>query len=121
MATVSERPRDRMLTESNRRVHDPLKRLRGYIRRYVITQLLLLLATCLAVCFWLGMLIDYGVFRLFGVDFVHDLPRWFRALGLGIALLAVFFFTEGIKALKVQARPEEVGDRGREGLVVKIF
>src|SRR6266496_3233312 len=121
MATISETPHERVLTESNRRVQDPLRRLRGYIRSYVITESLLVLVTFLAVCFWVGTLIDYGMFRLFGIDFVNDLPRWFRALLLGTGLLAVFFFAEGIKALRIQARPELVGDSGREGLVVRIF
>src|SRR5262249_29570395 len=121
MATISERPRRQVLTESSHRVQDPLRRLRGYIRSYVIGESLLVLVTLLAVCFWVGTLLDYGMFRLFGIDFVNDLPRWFRALLLGLGLLAVFFFAEGIKALRTQARPELVGDVGRETLLVKIF
>src|SRR5262245_19902561 len=121
MATVTERPRTRNLTESHQRVQDPLRRLRGYILRYVISESLLVLVTFLAIGFWAGILIDYGMFALFGIDFVNDLPRAFRALMLGLGLLAVFFFAEGIKALRIQPRPEEVGDRGREGLLVKVF
>ena len=51
---VTEKPRTLNLVESNRRVADPLRRLRGYIRRYVITESLLVLITCLAACFWLS-------------------------------------------------------------------
>ena len=39
----------------------------------------------------------------------------------GLTGAGLFFFAEGIKALRTQARPELVGDSGREGLVVKIF
>jgi hypothetical protein len=122
MATISERPATRqVLAESSRRVQDPLLRLRRYIRRYVFAESLLVVLSCLAACFWLGTLVDYGLFRLFGIDFVKDLPRWFRALGLGTALLCVFFFAEGIKALRTPARPEQVGDQGRAGLLVLLF
>src|SRR5262245_56167921 len=124
MATVTERPRSRALAESNRRVLDPLRRLRGYIRRYVITEALLVMFTCLAACFWVGVVLDFGLFRPFGVDFAdaeHGLPRWFRALGLGVALLVVFYFTEGMKALRPPPRSEVTADRGRESWAVKLF
>src|SRR5262249_32179710 len=42
-------------------------------------------------------------------------------LGLAATLLVVFYFTEGIKALKAPVRPEQVGDRGRESLLVQLF
>src|SRR5439155_1176855 len=42
-------------------------------------------------------------------------------LGVGAALLAIFYFVEGIKALRTPVRPEQVGDRGREGLLVLLF
>jgi hypothetical protein len=103
MATVTERPRTPNLVESHRKVRDPLHHLRGLIRRYVITEALTTLLICLAVCFWLGLLLDYGFFKLFGIDWVQDLPRWFRALLLGGGLLVICFVVELRKAMKIRA------------------
>lgn len=101
MATVTERPRPTDLVEAHRKVQDPLQRLRKTIRRYVITEALTVLLLCLAACFWVGMLLDYGCFKLFGIDFVQSLPRWFRAFLLGGGVLAVWFVVELRQALRI--------------------
>src|SRR4051812_28717922 len=98
MATITDRPAAN-LNESSRKVHDPLGRLRGYIRTYVITESLASLLLCLAVCFWAGMLLDYGSFLL-GVDWVRDLPRWLRAFLLVAGLCGVAYAAELHKSLK---------------------
>jgi hypothetical protein len=120
MATVTERSRTPNLVESHRKVRDPLHHLRGLIRRYVITEALTSLLISLAVCFWLGLLVDYGFFKLFGIDWVQDLPRWFRAMLLGGGLLVVAFVVELRKVLKIRkALTSEVP--GATGLFGKVL
>src|SRR6516225_2390962 len=83
-----------------RKVADPLERLRGYIRLYVGLEGAALVLIYLALWFWIGMLVDYGFFRAFTVDWVQVLPK-----GLRIATLVVLIV--GLVALlsfKVVAR-----------------
>src|SRR5262245_9770804 len=108
MATVTSKPRPVSAPEARSRVQDPLRRLRGYIRGYVIGEALTILVICLATAFWLGLLIDYGSFKLFGIDWVKDLPRWLRAVFLATGLLAVGFIVEVGKSLRFRTNPNEV-------------
>jgi hypothetical protein len=80
MATVTpNRPEER--------VAHPLHRLRQAIRTYVTLEGLAVTALYLALWFWIGLLLDYGFFKLFTIDWVQELPRPFRA-GLLVLLLA---------------------------------
>jgi hypothetical protein len=122
MATVTERPAPRVLATASSQVRDPLQRLRGYIRRYVITEALTVLLISLAVCFWVGLFLDYGSFRLFGIDWVQDLPRWFRALLLGTGLLAVVFVVELGKTMRAQMHvPVTAQPLGEESILTTIL
>ena len=51
-----------------------------------------MLCTFLAVWFWVSLVMDYGFFKVFGLDWVQEAPRLVRALVLGI-------FFAGIVAL----------------------
>ena len=74
MATIPPPTRPRNLDESHQRVRSPLARLRGYIRAYVGLEGALLLVLCLALWFWIGLALDYGFFKLFGIDWVQEWP-----------------------------------------------
>ncbi len=78
MATVTDTPAAD--------VFGPLDRLRRALVRYVLWDALAVLALGLAVWFWLGFALDYGLFKLTGVDLVEDAPTWVR--GLVLAALA---------------------------------
>src|SRR5438045_7499471 len=83
MATVTP-TRSLNLVESQSRVRHPLERLRGYIRTYVSLEGAAVFALYLALWFWVGLVLDYGFFKLFGVDWVQELPWGFRAGVLGV-------------------------------------
>src|SRR5262245_606624 len=105
MATVTERTRHTSLAEADRKVHDPLQRLRSYIRRYVITEAITSLFIWLALCVWVSLLFDWGSFKLLGIDWAQvDPHRWFRALLLGGGLILVAFLVEWRKVLKVHTQ-----------------
>src|SRR5437868_5393653 len=78
MATVTNPSRSRNLAEAHTRVRSPLARLRGYIRTYVSLEGAAILLLYLALWFWVGLLLDYGSFKAFTVDWVQDLPWGFR-------------------------------------------
>ena len=63
MATVTTRPAASDREESRRKVGHPLQRLRGYIRCYVLAEGLAVLLIYLALWFWIGLLLDYGLSR----------------------------------------------------------
>ncbi|MFQ3652611.1 MAG: hypothetical protein SNJ75_20020, partial [Gemmataceae bacterium] len=67
MATVTP---NRMvdLTQDRARIASPLERLRGYIRTYVTLEGTGLALLFVCVWFWLGVLFDWGLFKLLGVD-----------------------------------------------------
>src|SRR4249919_1952690 len=68
------------------KIKHPLGKLRGIIRRYVIVEGLLAAALFLALWFWLAMLIDYGVFKLFAFDWALDSPKALRIIALVLAV-----------------------------------
>src|ERR1700730_14235383 len=80
--------------ESRRRVTSPLRQLRGYVRLYVGLDGLAFIVLYLALWFWIGLALDYGVFRGFTIDWVQELPREFRVgvlalLGAGLLILVL--------------------------------
>src|SRR5438105_3928828 len=75
MATVSEPRKKFDAQETGRRVRHPLTALRGHIRRYVLLEGLAVAVLYLAICFWAGLALDYGLFRLFAFDWVQDLQQ----------------------------------------------
>jgi hypothetical protein len=84
MATITTSRPARQRDESTRGVSGPLQQLRRYVRVYVGLDGLAIVLVYLALWFWLGLAADYGFFRAFTIDWVQELPRWFR-----IAVLAV--------------------------------
>jgi hypothetical protein len=111
--------------DSQRRVEHPLQRLRGYIRSYVGAEGLLILSLYLALWFWISLSIDYGFFKVFGVDWVQVLPLGFRGVVLfllvsGLVALVTYKmlfrlfreFRNSALALVLERRyPAELGDR----------
>ncbi len=131
MATITPPPSARNMGEYQRRVRSPLARLRGYIRAYVSLEGALLLVLYLALWFWIGLALDYGVFKAtaaLGVppfDWVQILP-WGVRLALLVAVsaaiaAAVFLlvfgrmwreFRDPALALVLERRfPDLLGDR----------
>jgi hypothetical protein len=70
----------------HRKVCDPLEKLRGYIRLYVTIEGAAVLVLYLALWFWIGLILDYGFFKAFTLDWVEVLAD---ARGLRIGLLVV--------------------------------
>jgi hypothetical protein len=111
--------------EARRRVRNPLDRLRGTIRRYVSLEGAAVLGLYLALWFWIGLLLDYGLFRLFTFDWVQSTPWGFRAgvlavivagllAAVALNVLARLFreFRDSALALVLERRfPELLGDR----------
>src|SRR5262245_46724521 len=71
------------------RVTHPLQRLRGYIRLYVVAEGIAVLLLSLAMVFWLGLLVDYGVFKAFSLDWVQEIGYVGRSLMLGFLFVFV--------------------------------
>jgi hypothetical protein len=136
MATVTEQPRTRDLAESHRRVRHPLQRLRNYIRFYVAVEAVTVFLLFVALWFWVGLALDYGIFqgsrqemffRIFKsapIDWVEFVPIAWRLVGflllLGglIGVLAFMIhrlfrqFREDALALVLERRfPKLLGDR----------
>ena len=53
-------------------MRSPLERLRGFIRLYVALEGAALLCAFLAVWFWFTLVMDYGFFKVFGLDWVQE-------------------------------------------------
>src|SRR3954454_22548527 len=68
------------------KIAHPLGRLRGIIRRYVSLEGALAVLLFLAAWFWLAMLIDYGVFKVFTFDWALEAPKAFRTIALVVAV-----------------------------------
>src|ERR1700730_10733862 len=116
MATVSE-PRGKFnAAETDRRVRHPLAALRGHIRRYVLLEGLAVAILYLAVCFWAGLAMDYGLFRLFAFDLILRVIMLCLFLGglLALVVWKVLFritreFSDSAVALVLEKRfPREL-------------
>jgi hypothetical protein len=140
MATVIEPRRPFNASDSDRRVRHPLEALRGHIRRYVFLEGLAVAVLYLAVCFWVGLALDYGLFSLFAIDWIQELQQLTVDAGTGaqsnldfitrVILLGLFLgglvalvfwkmlfrltreFSDPALALVLERRfPKELGDR----------
>jgi hypothetical protein len=99
MATATPKPRlSRAETET--RVASPLQQLRGIIRMYVTLEGAAAAALYLAICFWLGLAFDYGIFKLTGLDWIQILHWGFRGVVLLLAVIGLI----GLVAYKVVSR-----------------
>lgn len=88
-------------------IRSPLDRLRGAIHRYVALEGLAIAGIILALWFWIGLALDYGVFRLFRFDWVQEAPRGFRAAILiaMLIVLATVVLMKIVRRLLVEFRP----------------
>jgi hypothetical protein len=126
MATIAPPPVRRFnLVEAQRKIRHPLARLRAWIRGYVTLEGLLVLLLYVALWFWIGLILDYGAFRLLEYDWVQDMPWVVRAVVLfllvGGLLAAVTYkvlmrlfteFRDAALALVLERRfPKILGDR----------
>lgn len=109
----------------DRPIYHPLDQLRGTIRKFVLIDGLLAAALFVLMWFWVGLALDYGIFKLTSFDWVQDAPRWLR----GIALVTLVVVTLVILVTRVLVRmqkefsypalalvlekrfPEKLGDR----------
>ena len=91
MATATRSTTDNRLDP---RVSHPLDRLRGTIRKYVVIEGLLSAAIFVAAWFALGLVFDFGLFKIATWDWVLDAPAWLRtvALVVVVVLLATIVF-----------------------------
>jgi hypothetical protein len=87
MAAVTTPIRSRNLAEAHKRVRSPLARLRHFIRAYVSLEGATVVALYLTLWFWIGLVLDYGVFRLFHFDWVQE-TTWSVRCGVLVLLLA---------------------------------
>src|SRR5262245_39084297 len=88
-------------------VMHPLERLRGTIRRYVTLEGLAVVGIYLALWFWIGLALDFGVFKTFRVDWVQELPKGVRG-GLLLVLVAGLVAVVAMKVVRrlmVEFRP----------------
>ncbi len=140
MASVSEPRATFNAAETDRRVRHPLQTVRGHIRRDVLLEGLAVAVLYLAICFWAGLALDYGLFRLFAFDWVQELQQLTSGSDTGtsgnldfvirVLLLALFLgglfalvlwkvllritreFSDPAIALVLERRfPRELGDR----------
>jgi hypothetical protein len=79
---------DRTRVAPDPRIVHPLDQLRGYIRRFVFLDGLLAAALFLVAWFWVGLALDFGLFKVSGFDWVQDAPRGLRIAAL-IALVVL--------------------------------
>lgn len=107
------------------KIAHPLGRLRGIIRRYVSIEGVLAVLLFLAVWFWLAMLLDFGVFKLFSFDWALEAHVGFRVVALVLAIAALLAlvatkmvirltrdFSDASLALILEKRyPHILGDR----------
>jgi hypothetical protein len=131
MATVLE-PRSH--AQPPERIRHPLQAVRAKIRKYVISEGAALAVIFLAAWFWIGLILDWGVFAIFSYDWVQELQhldesksvafyvRLVVLLGLlgCLAVLAITKmvmrltkeFSDAAVALVLERRfPRELGDR----------
>ncbi|MFO0844001.1 MAG: hypothetical protein U0797_16645 [Gemmataceae bacterium] len=118
-------PSPRNLDADRSRIRSPLARLRKYIHGYVSLEGAAFAALFVALWFWIGLLLDYGFFKLTLIDWVQTLPWGFRAGVLGVVLSAlaalvvtkIVFrlfreFSDAAMALVLERKfPQQLGDR----------
>jgi hypothetical protein len=121
MATVTSRNLD----QDRSRINSPLARVRKYIHTYVSLEGAVMVGLFLALWFWIGMFLDYGMFKAMTVDWVQELPWSFRLVVLVALILAILAivalkiitrliidFTDAAVALVLERRfPGQLGDR----------
>src|SRR5687767_4953707 len=73
MSLATKRDRKFNREAVQREIRHPLQVVRKYIRRYVFLEGAGIAVLFLAAWFWLGVLVDYGSFRLFAFDWVQAL------------------------------------------------
>nr|MCU0705073.1 hypothetical protein [Fimbriiglobus sp.] len=109
----------------DRELTHPLDRLKGVIRRFVAYDTVLFVALFLSLWFWVGLGIDYGLFKLTGVDIAQQLTPSLRigiTIMLAVTLVALVVwrvtvlvnkrFDLGSLALILEKRhPKLLGDR----------
>ncbi|MCI0457402.1 MAG: hypothetical protein L0Z62_10575 [Gemmataceae bacterium] len=133
MATATP-PRTFNRDEAQRRVRHPLQAVRGTIRRYVALDGAAAGILFIAICFWLGLALDWGLFALLRFDWIKEVDRTSGGLDasswLRLGILAVFVacliavvslkvvrrlfreFSDAALALVLERRfPRELGDR----------
>ncbi|MBL8798695.1 MAG: hypothetical protein JNM56_32675 [Planctomycetia bacterium] len=79
---------DAKRADLHRKVCDPLERLRGYIRLYVTIEGAAVLLVYLSLWFWIGLILDYGFFKAFTVDWVEVFESA-RSLRVGMLVILV--------------------------------
>src|SRR4051812_33927479 len=87
--STAERSRPRPSNPDRARdpqVYHPLDRLRGTIRRYVVIEGVLSACLFLALWFTLGLIFDFGLFKVSGWDWALDGAKAIRVLALVTAL-----------------------------------
>src|SRR5262245_12404330 len=68
--TIAERPVTS--TRLTPRIEHPLQRLRRAIRTYVVVEAMALATIFVSAWFWGTFLLDYGMFWLFGLDYLRE-------------------------------------------------
>jgi hypothetical protein len=134
MATVTPAAKPALnRAETSRTIRHPLQALKSYIRFYVSAEGSVFLVLFLSLWFWIGLLLDYGVFKAFAWDWVQELNYRFSSttvtlfrvvvfgllVSAGLALVATKVilrlmreFRDAALALVLERRfPKELGDR----------
>jgi hypothetical protein len=122
---------------TDERIVSPLAKLNSALRTYVIIEGVLIAGLFLAAYFWIGLLLDYGVFKLTGAEWVRsvfknttiDWVQWLPAIvrriilaGVGVTFVGLLLwhiayrlmstFSDESLALLLERRfPQELGDR----------
>ena len=111
--------------KAHQRIRSPLERLRRFIRTYVSLEGAAVVGLYLTLWFWIGLVLDYGVFRLFHFDWVQETAWGFRC-GVLVVLLSGLLaaaaltvltrlfreFRDAALALVLERRyPQILGDR----------
>lgn len=89
MATATKQVRSKW-KDTDRRVRHPLQAVRGYIRQFVILEGLGLTLLYMTLAFWIGLGFDWGLFFLFGFDWVHTLQGLTLDSGVDLYIRGLF-------------------------------
>lgn len=98
MSTITTPVRSRNLTEAHERVRSPLERLRRFIRAYVSLEGAAVVGLYLTLWFWIGLILDYGIFRLFHFDWVQE-TAWGVRCGVLVILLSGLLAAVALKVV----------------------